>query len=447
MSFRDPIVKNGDTAGPIVINGEPDRRSSSLLTSLEEYPGGKGGAGVWQAIINQFPPHDVYIESFLGSGRVLRMKKPALASIAIDSDPAVCQSWNPELYPEDLTVINGDAISFLSSYKWTGSEVVYCDPPYLRSVRSCQRDLYRNEFDTEKQHRELLNILQKSAARIVISGYDSPLYRKMLSTWRVVTIPTVNRAGKRVEELIWCNYPEPFALHDYRHLGTNFRQRERIKRKKNRWRNRLSKMPLLERAAVLAAIDEGAPSDHRPLCLDLCCGKGGWAKGFIAEGWQVVGVDLLDFSEVYPGEFIQADLLKWEGWRKWLAPGQSRRPLLIVSSTPCDEFARFGMPWTRKKNPPQPSLALWNRAKFIAEALGVPLVQENVRSAQQFVGKSNDNCGPFHLWGKLPPLPKFTGKKKESFSGTQKADRAIIPEGLARHLARCFLLQRTVAPL
>jgi DNA adenine methylase len=39
-------------------------------------------------------------------------------------------------------------------------------------------------------------------------------------------------------------------------LGDNYRERERIKRKKMRWVNRLRKMDLLERRAILAAIDE-----------------------------------------------------------------------------------------------------------------------------------------------------------------------------------------------
>jgi hypothetical protein len=37
--------------------------------------------------------------------------------------------------------------------------------------------------------------------------------------------------GPRTEWL-WFNFPEPIALHDYRYLGTGFR--ERIKRKKQR---------------------------------------------------------------------------------------------------------------------------------------------------------------------------------------------------------------------
>jgi hypothetical protein len=51
------------------------------------------------------------------------------------------------------------------------------------------------------------------------------------------------------------NYPTPVALHDYRYLGDNFRERERIKRKANRWVAKLQNMPVLERQALLSAID------------------------------------------------------------------------------------------------------------------------------------------------------------------------------------------------
>jgi DNA adenine methylase len=33
------------------------------------------------------------------------------------------------------------------------------------------------------------------------------------------------------------------ALHDYRYLGEDFRERERIKRKKQRWTDRLERLP------------------------------------------------------------------------------------------------------------------------------------------------------------------------------------------------------------
>jgi hypothetical protein len=77
----------------------------------------------------------------------------------------------------------------------------------------------------------------------------------------------MTHGGPRTEWL-WSNFPEPIALHDYRYLGTGFRQRERIKRKKQRWTARLHRLPMLERQALLAAIDDAwrIPSRQRQRC-------------------------------------------------------------------------------------------------------------------------------------------------------------------------------------
>ena len=64
------------------------------------------------------------------------------------------------------------------------------------------------------------------------------------------------------DECLWCNFPEPTELHDYRFLGRDFRERERITRKRRRWLVRLSAMPKLERAALVAALRE-APSRNQ----------------------------------------------------------------------------------------------------------------------------------------------------------------------------------------
>ena len=50
------------------------------------------------------------------------------------------------------------------------------------------------------------------------------------------------------------NYSMPVELHDYRHPGNNFRERERIKLKSRRWVAKLRSMPVLERQALLSAI-------------------------------------------------------------------------------------------------------------------------------------------------------------------------------------------------
>ena len=52
------------------------------------YPGAKNGAGVFQTIINQIPPHEVYIEPYLGGGAIMRAKLAApIANIGVDRSP------------------------------------------------------------------------------------------------------------------------------------------------------------------------------------------------------------------------------------------------------------------------------------------------------------------------------------------------------------------------
>ena len=70
--------------------------------------------------------------------------------------------------------------------------------------------------------------------------------------------------GRPATEWLWCNFPPPVTLHDYRYLGAGFRERERIKRKKQRWTDRLHRLPMLERRALLAAIEEAWPDPASP---------------------------------------------------------------------------------------------------------------------------------------------------------------------------------------
>lgn len=47
-----------------------------------------------------------------------------------------------------------------------------------------------------------------------------------------MTYATQTRSGATAQKRVWMNYPEPLELHDYKFLGRNFRERERIKRKR-----------------------------------------------------------------------------------------------------------------------------------------------------------------------------------------------------------------------
>jgi len=222
------------------------------------YPGGKNGSGVYQTIINQIPPHETYIEPFLGSGAILRMKRPSTLTIAIDIDSAVIESFTARSIPQGTTLIVGDAVLLLRAMEWEGNEFIYVDPPYLMETRSTKGKIYRCEFSTRKQHLELLTLLRAIPPRvdIMISGYPNALYDDELHGWRTLEFQAMTRGAKAATEKLWMNYPQPVLLHDYRYLGKDFRERERIKRKQIRWRKRLDRMDTLERTALLSAIQD-----------------------------------------------------------------------------------------------------------------------------------------------------------------------------------------------
>jgi hypothetical protein len=209
----------------------------------------------------------------LGGGAIMRQKRPAPLNIGLDLDPSTIARFNDEgpgpLAGNDdatgSTARNGDArshfrfqqgdgIAFLRSYAFTGAELVYCDPPYMHETRG-RADLYRFEMD-DRQHVALLATIKALPCRVMISGYWTRRYATALKGWNTASFEAMTRGGRTATEWLWFNFPEPVALHDYRYLGEDFRQRERIKRKKQRWVNRLHTMPTLERRALLAAIGE-----------------------------------------------------------------------------------------------------------------------------------------------------------------------------------------------
>jgi site-specific DNA-adenine methylase len=214
------------------------------------YPGGKGKC--YQHIINVLPPHPTYIETHLGGGAVLLNKRPARMSIGIDRDPAVIRRWQ-SLFPVLASYVEADAVDFLSSQRFIGDEVVYCDPPYLPSTRKRSR-VYRHDY-CECDHVRLLRTLQKLPCRVVVSGYPSELYDEFLCVWQSQTYPAKAHDGIR-QEKIWFNFDTPSRLHDGRHLGRDFRERQTIKRRLQRLQTRISTLSPQEQRLLSAWLDD-----------------------------------------------------------------------------------------------------------------------------------------------------------------------------------------------
>jgi DNA adenine methylase len=255
-----------ETAPPVVPPAVVDRYAQPAAMVATGYPGSKGGNGVWQQIVGQIPPHDLYVEVCAGSAQVLQRMRPPAAVIAVDCDDAVCQKLRAVIAARpDLagvsTVVCDTAAHWLSENcrRLNQRTVVYCDPPYLADVRSEPgRAYYARELDLPAQHIALIGVLERlgrQGVRCLLSGYRCEVYDRLLKDWRRVDYTAATHGGPVIESL-WCNFPEPAELHDPRVAGRNFRERERIRRRAKSWVKMVSEMPLAERAAVIAALDE-----------------------------------------------------------------------------------------------------------------------------------------------------------------------------------------------
>lgn len=168
------------------------------------YPGGKGKC--YQRIINLMPAHTVFIESHLGGGAVMRHKKPAVVNIGVDIDTRVIQQWQ-KVQPPICQLVLADATVYLEQYPFTGTELVYCDPPYVKATRR-QARVYRYDFEDE-DHQRLLDVLKALPCMVLLSGYDNPLYAKALADWGKTSFRARTRVDMR-EECLWFNF-EPKA--------------------------------------------------------------------------------------------------------------------------------------------------------------------------------------------------------------------------------------------
>ena len=155
-----------------------------------------------------------------------------------------------------------------------------------------------------------------------------------------------------------------------------------------------------------------------PLCIDLYCGLGGWAEGFLSEGWRVIGFDIE--RRDYPGQLVLQDVSTLSG-------AQFKSADCIVASPPCQAYSYRAMPWKRVRSLPPPDNTLFEacfriqREASVAAGRTIPLVVENVMGAQKWVGQAAWHYGSYYLWGDIPALmPWVFASPVKSNQGTHE---------------------------
>jgi len=159
-------------------------------------------------------------------------------------------------------------------------------------------------------------------------------------------------------------------------------------------------------------------AEVKPLAIDLFSGLHGFSEPFVAEGYRVVAFDIEDmcakFGKPRPKgiDLVLQDVLTIDG-------RQLKDAAVIVASPPCQTYSYMAQPWSRAKvlgnyyrdkNAPERMEqlnALFNACFRIqreaSEAAGhhIPMVVENVKGAQPWVGPARTHFGSFYLWGDI----------------------------------------------
>lgn len=226
------------------------------------YLGSKAASGVYQKIIAEMPPHDIYIETHLGGGAIMLRKPPAKVNWGIDIDRQTVEAFNQgnpdflDRLADTLFIDVGDAVEFLRRFDYSsaGRVLIYSDPPYLHETRSSFAR-YRHEYTVSDHHR-LLQCLcsMPENVSVIVSGYPSSVYDNALQGWRSKEFQAMTRGGVRTEK-IWMNYQEGRA-YSHAFAGKDYNDRYRIKRKVQRWKEKFAALPPAERLAIMVALGE-----------------------------------------------------------------------------------------------------------------------------------------------------------------------------------------------
>lgn len=102
-----------------------------------------------------------------------------------------------------VVIENRDALKLIAQHD-SPETLFYIDPPYVPSCRN-YGSFYRYEFN-EMSHRKLASLLNNCQAKVIISGYQSPLYEELYYGWYQAERKTYADGNKKRIEKLWINY-------------------------------------------------------------------------------------------------------------------------------------------------------------------------------------------------------------------------------------------------
>ncbi|MCI1999576.1 MAG: DNA adenine methylase [Clostridia bacterium] len=101
-----------------------------------------------------------------------------------------------------VQIENKPAIDLIQRFNYS-NVLIYCDPPYMLQTRHGKQ--YRCEMK-DKDHEQLLDVLLRHKGPVLISGYDTELYRDKLKNWHREETISYSQVCSKKKEILWMNF-------------------------------------------------------------------------------------------------------------------------------------------------------------------------------------------------------------------------------------------------
>jgi len=153
-------------------------------------------------------------ESFYRTGWRHNIKNNNGGISAFGKLPSLIHEASSRLRPKlgnCVQIENKNAFVLIEKYN-RENVLMYLDPPYVLNSRRGKR-IYTNEFSHD-DHIRLCELINKSQAKIILSGYENDIYNTHLKNFNKTSAYSYDGKGNRRLEILWTNYYATKELFD-----------------------------------------------------------------------------------------------------------------------------------------------------------------------------------------------------------------------------------------
>lgn len=221
---------------------------------MTTFIGNKNIPGVLEFLINRLPAANRYFSLFYGSGGI----ENSVYTSEIDWLASEANIANHKFASGRSRIVANDYKVLLGEIVYAPDDFIFADPPYLHETRRNGRLYYGEHEWDEKDHDEFLRRIVLHPAKVMITHPPCQKYEGMLGVykdqWQWEDFSYQGHQGK-VNDRVWMNYdPKAVELHTYACLGSNFVERQAIKRQRKNIIRKFGKLDPHVRWALIDAL-------------------------------------------------------------------------------------------------------------------------------------------------------------------------------------------------